>query len=283
MPAGSLPIYGNYRGYYTKRPYTDARLALLDSDFFTGKTVLDIGCNEGWISCDIAQRWGARKVVGVDIDDELIQHAWKRRRAVWSLSAPSEELTPDSTSSESQRKRKRDDGDTQLAVAASRCGSIAKSNHFPMAMSHLFGPLPIPPADAPQASLCFPHNVTFRTADWVKTGVRDDAEGYDVVLALSITKWIHLHGGDEGLLSFFRRIHTVLIKGGLLVLEPQGWEGYAKAKRMDPKLKETAKGLVLRPEELTPSLEEIGFSLMRTAGVTGEGGFRRTVDIYVKS
>jgi hypothetical protein len=50
----------------------------------------------------------------------------------------------------------------------------------------------------------------------------------------SITKWIHLNGGDEGLLSFFRKIYAVLKAGGLLLLEPQGWEGYAKARKMTP-------------------------------------------------
>jgi len=49
---------------------------------------------------------------------------------------------------------------------------------------------------------------------------------------LSITKWIHLNQGDDGLVTFFRKIHRVLHDGGHLVLEPQAWESYAKAKRM---------------------------------------------------
>lgn len=49
----------------------------------------------------------------------------------------------------------------------------------------------------------------------------------------SISKWIHLNGGDEGLLEFFRRVSNVLRHGGKFVLEPQEWDTYAKAKRMD--------------------------------------------------
>lgn len=50
----TVPTHGNYYGYYLKRPFTmDPRLALLSQDLFTGKRVLDVGCNEGWVTCEI--------------------------------------------------------------------------------------------------------------------------------------------------------------------------------------------------------------------------------------
>lgn len=55
-----------------------------------------------------------------------------------------------------------------------------------------------------------------------------------VVYRFSLSKWIHIHNGDEGLIKFFERVYTVLNPGGFFVLEPQSWESYAKAKRMDP-------------------------------------------------
>lgn len=51
--------------------------------------------------------------------------------------------------------------------------------------------------------------------------------------SFSLTKWIHLNDGDDGLLELFRRVNTVLRPGGIFILEPQEWETYAKAKRMD--------------------------------------------------
>lgn len=131
---------------------------------------------------------------------------------------------------------------------------------FPAAFEHMFGPLPIPPpattkTDGGEASVNeqtrFPHNVTFRTADWVKDGVLDDRNGYDVILAyesflfsrfglfhllwtsFSLTKWVHLNDGDDGLLKLFKRVHSVLRSGGVFILEPQEWETYSKAKRID--------------------------------------------------
>lgn len=49
----------------------------------------------------------------------------------------------------------------------------------------------------------------------------------------SISKWIHLNSGDDGLTAFFRRVHAVLKPGGTFVLEPQAWDTYSKAKRMN--------------------------------------------------
>jgi len=38
-------------------------------------------------------------------------------------------------------------------------------------------------------------------------------EEYDVILALSISKWIHLNWGDEGIKRFFKRTFKNLNRG----------------------------------------------------------------------
>ena len=53
-PTNTESMYGNYHGYYSKRPVAnDPRLAILPKNLFAGATVLDIGCNEGWVTCEI--------------------------------------------------------------------------------------------------------------------------------------------------------------------------------------------------------------------------------------
>lgn len=42
-----------------------------------------------------------------------------------------------------------------------------------------------------------------------------------------------MNGGDAALYTFFRRVYDVLNPGGMFVLEPQAWDTYAKAKRLD--------------------------------------------------
>jgi len=91
------------------------------------------------------------------------------------------------------------------------------------------------------------------------------------------------HNGDEGLIKFFERVYAALKPGGFFVLEPQSWESYAKAKRMDPILKEKANALKLRPEGFQGILEGIGFVLDQSTGPVGEGGFQRSINLYQKA
>ncbi|KAI0356459.1 Bin3-domain-containing protein [Trametes cingulata] len=264
-----VPVHGNYHGYYNKRPFShDPRLGLLPGSLFSGRRVLDVGCNEGWVTCEIAQRLGAQRVVGVDIDDTLVRAAWKHRRSVWSQQHPATvERNETSEPLNGSRKRKR------TSAPEAHLERPGVPDYFPASCEHMFGPLPIPAATSQEdATDVFPHNVVFRTADWVHDEIPDDAEGYHVVIAFSISKWIHLNSGDEGLMKFFRRVHQVLKPGGTFVLEPQEWDTYAKARRMDPKLKDNAKKLKLRPDDFERVLQEIGFGPAEHLGSAGEGG-----------
>ena len=173
-------------------------------------------------------------MIGVDIDGSLISAAWKRRRVVWSAQGPD-------LSRAHATKRKRTPGSDPAN------GSAPTPEYFPESLASTFGHLPIPPSTQDK----FPHNLTFRTADWLNQGIPEDDTGYDVIIAFvvsnkpwaaidsvvcsfSLSKWIHVHNGDEGLIRFFERVYAVLNSGGFFVLEPQSWESYAKAKRMDP-------------------------------------------------
>ena len=50
----------------------------------------------------------------------------------------------------------------------------------------MFGPLSIPPTDMQPLNASehkFPHNITFRRADWVNEHIPEDETGYDVIIA----------------------------------------------------------------------------------------------------
>ena len=116
---------------------------------------------------------GAHLVVGVDIDDTLIQAAWRRRRVVWSLQAP-----------ENMLSGSREDGDSSSRTTRMQESSTAsaRANYFPASCEHSFGHLPIP-ASRDRDTTMFPHNVLFRTANWLEHSILEDAQGYDVVIA----------------------------------------------------------------------------------------------------
>ena len=161
---------------------------VLPPGLFKDARVLDVGCNEGWLTSEIgehlfigiewgntevgvlgqlAQSYGAKVVVGVDIDNALIQAAWRRRRAVWSL----------------QKSTLPQSHETSGLLESTQTRPVP--NYFPASCEHEFGFLPIPPS----VNRVFPHNLLFRTADWVRTVIPEDKEGYDVVIGYVTTFW----------------------------------------------------------------------------------------------
>ena len=142
----------------------------------------------------------------------------KQLKVVWSTSKPVEE---------EKGKRKRAEEPT-----------IPQPSYFPVSMlvsplfhlvsqlrlsrPSMFGFVPFP-----EDSIAFPCNVNFEHADIMTMDVVSSS--YDVILALSLTKWIHLNQGDEGIMSFFKRVYDMLISGGVLVLEAQLIKSYQNA------------------------------------------------------
>ncbi|XP_050310168.1 probable RNA methyltransferase CG11342 [Anthonomus grandis grandis] len=51
-------------------------------------------------------------------------------------------------------------------------------------------------------------------------------EKFDIVFCFSITMWIHLNHGDEGLKRFLKRVSSIT---NMLVIEPQPWKCYKTA------------------------------------------------------
>ena len=208
----SIPIHGNYHGYVITPSYTSfltkfsSLLDITRSGHFCRTNVslyFLLACSKereysmldatkvGWpaklvrpvppsqISRTnsrgvLAQMHGARFVVGVDIDEALIQAAWRRRRAVWSTQAPRLDKFEDM-----------EDGGRPAAqvVELGDQTTTALRHYFPTSCEHEFGSLPIPPSSSRSKKLSFPHNLSFRTADWTKTELPEDLEGYNVVIA----------------------------------------------------------------------------------------------------
>ncbi|KAG7023603.1 putative RNA methyltransferase [Cucurbita argyrosperma subsp. argyrosperma] len=67
--------YGNYQSYYGYRLgqkfVEDPRLKVFKKEWFEGKDCLDIGCNSGMVTIQIARKFNCRRILGVDIDPDL--------------------------------------------------------------------------------------------------------------------------------------------------------------------------------------------------------------------
>lgn len=132
----------------------------------------------------IAQRWGAKMVVGVDIDGELVAGAWKRRKTIWSLQSPN--ISTDQVECGSTKKRRRPVSPQQEledTLRGERVLDLSLAQHFPASLVRSFGPLPFTEEGPGVDSTSFPHNLSFRTADWAKDGIQEDSGEYDVIVA----------------------------------------------------------------------------------------------------
>ncbi|CCI50316.1 unnamed protein product [Albugo candida] len=129
----------------------------------------------------------------------------------------------------------------------------------------------------------YPHNIQFRQQDMICNS--EAAEQYDFILCLSVTKWIHLLHGDEGIRVLFRKIYSLLKPGGRLILEPQTWKSYHKRKFTSAKTEANYGRIQLRPKDFPLCLiDEIGFKSSEFIRVcqTSSKGFRRPIYVIQK-
>ncbi|XP_067411196.1 7SK snRNA methylphosphate capping enzyme [Emydura macquarii macquarii] len=238
--------YGNYCKYYGYRNPNceDGRLRVMKAEWFQGKEVLDLGCNVGHLTLSIAKKWKPIRVVGLDIDGALIHSA--RQNIRHYLSEEIQQEVEDEAAKGSGPKRRR--------------------SCFPASLMASRGPIAAP--RVPQAgedATNFPNNVIFVRGNYVLE--RDELletqrPEYDVVLCLSLTKWVHLNWGDDGLKRMFKRIYRHLRPGGLLLLEPQPWSSYGKRKNLTETIYRNYYRIKLKPDQFTSYLTspEVGFS-----------------------
>ncbi|KAF2277702.1 Bin3 family protein [Westerdykella ornata] len=123
--------------------------------------------------------------------------------------------------------------------------------------------------------------VSFFSGDWVTSANRATEGPYDVILALSVIKWIHLEHGDDGLVTFFRKCASSLAPGGYLVIELQPWKSYERAVRpgVAPHFMESFRKLKYRPEtSFSALLQEHGLHLCNESDA-----LPRRISVYHKA
>ncbi|XP_018784778.1 PREDICTED: probable RNA methyltransferase bin3 [Bactrocera latifrons] len=135
----------------------------------------------------------------------------------------------------------------------------------------------------------FPRNVFFRHQNYVledEAQLSNDTQQYDLILCLSVTKWIHLNFGDAGLKMAFKRMFNQLRPGGKLILEAQNWASYKKKKNLTPEIYNNYRNIEFFPNKFHEYLlsSEVGFSHSYTLGVPRHlsKGFCRPIQLYAK-
>ncbi|XP_057711664.1 7SK snRNA methylphosphate capping enzyme-like isoform X2 [Corythoichthys intestinalis] len=270
---GNFCRYYGYRGSYGNGwegrvgPAEDARFRLLRDDWFREKKVLDVGCGAGHLALAVARAFNPVHVLGVELDERLVHAAKQNIRHFLSHDlAEKERRCRSSPTSEGVEKK----DDVRLLA-------------FPLSLRVSRGPLAAPPLVlAPPPTCRFPNNVTFIQGDYVSDREPWPGQGrYDVILCLGVTKWVHLHAGDEGVTRLFRRAFRSLSPGGLFILEPQSWRRYGRSKKASATTYPRYKSLQVKPEHFTSFLtDNVGFSSYRRLTRTGE---KRPIYLFHKN
>ncbi|RWS15324.1 7SK snRNA methylphosphate capping enzyme-like protein [Dinothrombium tinctorium] len=254
--------YGNYNRYYGYRNppnCEDVRLANFKRTWFENKDVLDIGCNVGFLTLTIAKKFNPKKIVGIDIDENLVQAAKRNIRHYITKEISSKEEFP---------------------ISLLLC-------HGPLAASTV---TESSATENVQNDTNFPNNVVFLQCNYVLES-DEQLEGqkpeFDCILCLSITKWIHLNWGDSGLKRFFKRIYSQLRPGGILILEAQPWCSYKRKKFVTEETLKNYFSLNFKPEQFNDYLlsKEVGFTTCQLIDTPEHAskGFRRPIFAFTKS
>jgi len=103
---------------------------------------------------------------------------------------------------------------------------------------------------------------------------------------LSVTKWVHLNWGDDGLITLFSKIWRLLQPGGIFVMEPQPWKSYENNRRVSETTAMNYRTIVLRPDRFQEILlDKIGFRTVEdlTSSLSGASkGFDRQILAFQK-
>ncbi|CAN4097445.1 unnamed protein product [Withania somnifera] len=262
-----VAVFGNYRNYYGYRigqdMGEDPRLKAMKKEWFEGKSCLDIGCNSGVITIAIAQKFNCRSILGIDIDEARIQDAyWTLRKIVRSSRAEPAGFAKSTESknvagienhvAESPKKRSSTD--------CTESHNVQEANLFDI--------------------------VSFKKENFIHNWHPGENKSYDTIICLSVSKWVQLNWGDEGLITLFSKVWRLLSPGGVFILEPQPWSSYYSNRLVSEAARTNYQEIKIRPEDFQDILlDKIGFKLVEDITSSASGrkpGFNRPIFAFWK-
>jgi len=284
--------YGNYHRYYGYRvgeTLEDHRVAHFRDEWFAGKRVMDIGCNEGLVGLSIAVRCKPAKMLGVDIDPHLVKKAREKlarlkRAAARQIRERREAASRVEVLDEKGKETKKNETDPGPSDSGPDLNPDLKTETETVTETRL--------ADAADAldAVSFARRNVLAPEDEKRGDTKLFArDSFDAVLCLSVTKWIQLNWGDAGLEKLFHDVHECLSPGGVFIVEPQPWRSYGRAFKKQTMPDETRKhfqNITLRPCMYAEFLKTtVGFesvTTLRNADMHDASEFDRTVLLCVK-
>ncbi|KAK9269796.1 hypothetical protein L1049_001574 [Liquidambar formosana] len=261
--------FGNYRNYYGYRVgqdlEEDPRLKVLRKEWFEGKDCLDIGCNNGLLTICIAKKFCCHSILGVDIDFDRIEDAnWNLRKI----------LRKESASNRCSNASKLEVAESSNGLEPSVNASVDEETR------EISGDC------SPCKERDLSRIVSFRKENFVLSWHPPLGKHYDTILCLSVTKWIHLNWGDDGVITLFTKIWRLLQPGGIFVLEPQPWRSYESNRLVSETAAINYRNIMFFPDHFQDLLlDKIGFRKVEdiSSSLSGsKSGFSRPILAFQK-
>ncbi|KAG5844782.1 hypothetical protein ANANG_G00166350 [Anguilla anguilla] len=179
--------------------------------------------------------------------------------------------------------------ESEADPTAPPAGPAEHDAQFPVSLRISRGPIAAPPPrHVPHPTRDFPANVSFVRGNYVLESdalLHAQRAEYDVILCLSISKWVHLNWGDSGLQRLFRRVYSHLHPGGVFILEPQPWGSYGRRRKLTDTIYKNYHSIRLKPDQfcsyLTSEVGFTGYELLGTPKSTSRG-FERPIYKFYK-
>lgn len=239
--------FGNFHKYYSFHP-SDTRMRLFKEEYITKLwkaqhcpsqfTILDIGCNEGDLTIalqtfvkEVLPTTVTVKVIGIDIDSELIELANQKYKDCVNSNFYTLDFMNgyDNTDSNIHNSNK-------INSASSANSNDSNANTTKTSSTD---------SDNDNTDCHTASNASINSSERQKSNNECSSNSelisseqsiqlhqeFSLVCLFSITMWVHLNHGDDGLTEFLRRASNLLIANGGLLIEPQPWRCYKNAEK----------------------------------------------------
>lgn len=239
------------------------------------------------------ERNGNDTQTGTDEEHNEAKSMDENGRAVKGESGPAEAVNDNDCCHTDETEAQRQDSKTKEVEQGdfdSPPANDSVSCSFPVSLRISRGPIAAPPLTETSSTRLgeFPSNVSFVKANYVLDNdnlLVTQRPEYDVILCLSVSKWVHLNWGDSGLKRLFKRVYKHLRPGGLFILEPQPWESYVRRKKLTDNINRNYHSIRLKPDQFSSYLtNEVGFTSCEYLGAPkcSIKGFQRPMYLFQK-
>eukprot|EP00397_Hematodinium_sp_SG-2012_P040901 GEMP01044914.1.p1 GENE.GEMP01044914.1~~GEMP01044914.1.p1 ORF type:complete len:380 (+),score=84.58 GEMP01044914.1:34-1173(+) len=122
-------------------------------------------------------------------------------------------------------------------------------------------------------------NLEFRAENFLQKE-KVEGEEYDLILCLSVMKWIQYQFGDHGVRRLFRKVHRKLKTGGMFCLEYQDLKSYKKKRHLTLTIRENVRQMQLLPDDFPSFVASLGFRQIEK--IEPDKGFDRPIFLFIK-